>query len=229
MTKDFRPRSFKQTQSGVSTLNYITPSAALNSGVSSTFSNDVQTMSKLIELAAPIAFFTCWVMTDDIFLSTQVLMVMISFQAIIEYASTKTLKPMTKLLLVSVLIFGGLTIAFRDETFILWKPTIVNWALGLLLAGSQFLLRRPVLGSLMGTQIQLPDPVWFKLGYGWAIGFFIAGCVNLVVAFQFSLDFWMTYKLIGGPALIFVYIIITMVYLNRSGVSIEQPVQKSGD
>ena len=99
---------------------------------------------------------------------------MISFQAIIEYASTKTLKPMTKLLLVSVLIFGGLTIAFRDETFILWKPTIVNWALGLLLAGSQFLLRRPVLGSLMGTQIQLPDPVWFKLGYGWAIGFFIA-------------------------------------------------------
>ena len=86
MTKDFRPRSFKQTQSGVSTLNYITPSAALNSGVSSTFSNDVQTMSKLIELAAPIAFFTCWVMTDDIFLSTQVLMVMISFQAIIEYA-----------------------------------------------------------------------------------------------------------------------------------------------
>ena len=92
-------------------------------------------MSKLIELAAPIAFFTCWVMTDDILLSTQVLMVMISFQAVIEYASTKTLKPLTKLLLVSVLIFGGRTIAFRDETFILWKPTIVNWALGLMLAG----------------------------------------------------------------------------------------------
>ncbi len=186
-------------------------------------------MSKLIELAAPIAFFACWVMTSDIILSTQVLMVMISLQALIEYASTKTIKPMTKLLLVIVLVFGGLTVAFRDETFILWKPTIVNWALGLLLAGSQLLLKRPILGSLMGTQIKLSDSVGLKLGYGWAVGFFIAGCVNLVVAFQFSLDFWMTYKLVGGPALTFVYIIITIVYLNRSGVSIEQPAQNSGE
>ena len=80
-----------------------------------------------------------------------------------------------------------------------------------------------------GDTDSIPNPVWFKLGYGWAIGFFIAGCLNLLVAFQFSLDFWMTYKLVGGPALTFVYIIITIVYLNRIGVSVEQPVQNSGE
>ena len=54
---------------------------------------------------------------------------MVCLQAGLEYYLTKTLKTMTKVLLASVVIMGGLTLAFRDETFILWKPTIINWVL----------------------------------------------------------------------------------------------------
>ena len=76
-------------------------------------------------------------MTDDIFFSTKALIAMVCLQAGFEYYLTKTLKTMTKVLLASVVIMGGLTIAFRDETFILWKPTIINWVLAAILAGSQ--------------------------------------------------------------------------------------------
>jgi len=76
---------------------------------------------------------------------------------------------------------------------------------------------KPLLRGFLGQQLQLPKAAWFRLGYGWALGFFIAGSLNLVIAYQFSLDFWMKYKLIGGPVLIFAYIIMTVVYLNQIG------------
>ena len=161
-------------------------------------------MTKILEFATPIVFFVCWVMTDDIFFSTKALIAMVCLQAGFEYYLTKTLKTMTKVLLASVVIMGGLTVAFRDETFILWKPTIINWVLASILAGSQL-----VFGN--------PQAAWFRLGYGWALGFFIAGSLNLVIAYQFSLDFWMKYKLFGGPVLTFAYIIMTVVYLNQIG------------
>ena len=179
-------------------------------------------MTKILELATPIVFFVCWVMTVDIFLSTKALIAMVCLQAACEYWLTKTLKTMTKVLLASVLIMGGLTIAFRDETFILWKPTIINWVLATLLAGSQLLFGKALLRSFLGQQIQLSESVWFRLGYGWAIGFFIAGSLNLVIAYQFSLDFWMKYKLFGGPVLTFAYILVTVAYLNQTG-ALAQP------
>ena len=180
-------------------------------------SNFSDPMTKILEFATPVVFFVCWVKTDDIFFSTKVLIAMVCLQASFEYYLTKTLKTMSKVLLASVVIMGGLTVAFRDETFILWKPTIINWVLAGILAGSQLVFGKPLLRSFLGQQLQLPQAAWFRLGYGWALGFFIAGSLNLVIAYQFSLDFWMKYKLFGGPVLTFAYIIMTVVYLNQIG------------
>jgi len=176
-------------------------------------------MQQVIEMAAPILFFVCWIVTKDIFLSTQVLIVAVCFQATYEFWRHRQLKTMTKVLLGSVILMGGLTIVFRDETFILWKPTIMNWIFAALLAGSQLIFRRSILDTLLGRQVQLPPQVWFRLGYGWAIGFFIAGCLNLFVAYQFSLDIWMSYKLFGGFAITLIYGVITVIYLNRIGLA----------
>ena len=41
--------------------------------------------------------------------------------------------------------------------------------------------------------------------------------MNLIVAFQFSLDFWVSYKLFGGFGLTLCYFVIMVVYLSRSG------------
>ena len=41
--------------------------------------------------------------------------------------------------------------------------------------------------------------------------------LTLVVAFNFSLDFWVSYKLIGGFAITLSYIVITVAYLANSG------------
>ena len=125
--------------------------------------------------------------------------------------------------------FGGLTLLLRDETFIQWKPTVVNWLLAASLIGSHF-MRTNLIRKVMGGQLTLPDPVWVRLNFGWAAGFLFAGALNLVVAYNFSMEFWVTYKLVGGLGLTFSYIAITLVYLHRLGL-LEQvaEAQASGE
>ncbi len=70
---------------------------------------------------------------------------------------------------------------------------------------------------MLGKQLTLIEEVWIKLNFGWALGFFVAGALNLVVAYNFSMEIWVSYKLIGGFALTFLYIVITMFYLSKKG------------
>ena len=89
--------------------------------------------------------------------------------------------------------------------------------LGIALLASQYVGKDNLLKKMLGSQLALPDVVWRNLSFGWSGGFFLAGSINLIVAYQFSLDFWVSYKLIGGFALTLAYIIITMIYLYRGG------------
>jgi intracellular septation protein len=70
---------------------------------------------------------------------------------------------------------------------------------------------------MLGKQLTLHDQVWVRLNFGWACGFFFAGALNLVVAYNFSMEFWVSYKLIGGFALTFLYIMLTVGYLASKG------------
>ena len=59
--------------------------------------------------------------------------------------------------------------------------------------------------------------VWRNVNLLWIASFAIAGALNLFVAANFSLDFWVTYKLVGGMVLTFLTIILTMIYLHQRG------------
>ena len=166
----------------------------------------------------PIAIFAgVYFYTKDIFISTAVLMGAMLIQVAVEYATTRKVGRQTWFLFGSVVVLGALTLAFRDQTFIQWKPTLVNWAFCVALLGSYFVMKVNLLKKMLGEQIKLPEPVWRNLAFGWSGGFFIAGALNLVVAFNFDMDFWVSYKLVGGFALTLIYIVITMVYLVKGG------------
>ncbi|MFM7119874.1 MAG: septation protein IspZ, partial [Gammaproteobacteria bacterium] len=121
------------------------------------------------------------------------------------------------------IIFGGLTLLFRDQLFIQWKPTIVNGLLALSLFGSHFVGEQTLVQRLLGRQLELPGAVWARLNFGWACGFALAAGLNLVVAYNFSMDVWVTYKLVGGFALTFSYIIATVGYLAYKGFLKDAP------
>lgn len=185
-------------------------------------------MTQLLDFV-PILLFVAVFFSSDIYYATGALMIAVTGQALVYRLVGKPLSREFKMTLWASLIFGALTLVFRNEAFIQWKPTIVNWLLAGSLVGSFYVGQTNLLKKLLGKQLSLVDEVWTRLNFGWALGFFIAGALNLVVAYNFSMEFWVTYKLVGGFALTFVYIVITMIYLSRKGFLDEPPEDGDDD
>ncbi|MCZ6618536.1 MAG: septation protein IspZ [Gammaproteobacteria bacterium] len=165
----------------------------------------------------PILLFVIVFFMSDIYSATAALMIAVTLQLIIYWALKKPVSRELKLTFWVCLIFGGLTLFFRNELFIQWKPTIVNGLLAISLVASHFFGKSNLIKKVLGKQISLPDEVWTRINLGWAGGFSLAAALNLVVAYNFSMEVWVTYKLIGGFALTFAYVAITLIYLNSKG------------
>ena len=117
--------------------------------------------------------------------------------------------------LVLVVVLGGLTVWFHNETFIKWKPSVLYWAMGTSFWLSQALLGRNLLPLLLGEQMQLPDMVWRRLNFAW-IGFFgLMGLLNLWVAYSFATDVWVSFKLFGGIGLMLAFTVAQGLYLSK--------------
>ena len=174
-------------------------------------------MRQFIEFV-PIALFVgVYFALKDIYIATGVLMIGVCLQLGFEYALDRAVSKRTQILFWVVILAGAATLAFRDDVFIKWKPTIVNWLFCAALLASQLISTRNLLKKMLGEHLPLPDHVWRNLAYGWSLGFFVAGALNLVVAYGFSTDIWVTYKLVGGFAITLTYMAITMIYLVRGG------------
>lgn len=114
-----------------------------------------------------------------------------------------------------VVVLGGLTIYLRSETFIKWKPSVLYWVMGTAFWLSPLLFGKNLLKVLLGEQLDLPAKVWHRLNFAWITFFAIMGFVNLWVAYNFSTDTWVNFKLFGSLGLMLVFTIGQGIYLNR--------------
>jgi intracellular septation protein len=113
-----------------------------------------------------------------------------------------------------IVIFGGATLLLHDETFIKWKPTVLYWLAGLVFLGS-LAFGQNLVKAIMSEGIELPEPVWFKLAVAWGVFFLFKGTLNLWVAYTFSTDVWVNFKLFGGMGLMLAFIIAQALWISR--------------
>jgi len=114
-----------------------------------------------------------------------------------------------------IAVLGGATIYFHNDTFIMWKPTVLYWIFGAALFVSQTVFGSNLIRTAMQEQITLPDPIWRGLGLTWAAFFIGMGLLNLYVAYHFSTSVWVNFKLFGAMGLMFVFVIAQSVYLSK--------------
>jgi intracellular septation protein len=100
-----------------------------------------------------------------------------------------------------IVVFGSATIYFQNDTFIKLKPTIIYCCYGAAFLMTQFIFKKNILKAAMGSQISMPDDVWNKLGLIWAAYFAVMGLANYYVAFTFSQETWVNFKLYSIAAL----------------------------
>jgi intracellular septation protein len=151
---------------------------------------------------------------DGIYSATAVLMIATVLQVGLTWALTREFEKRLMWLLLAVLLFGGATLAFHNQMFIQWKPTIFNWILAIAFGGSQFIGDKNLMERTLGSQIHLPKPVWTRLNLLWVGNFALVGALNLVVAYGFSEATWVSYKLYSAIGFTLLLTILTALLIS---------------
>ncbi|MGH8677106.1 MAG: septation protein A [Burkholderiales bacterium] len=114
-----------------------------------------------------------------------------------------------------IVVFGGATLLLHDETFIKWKPTVLYWFFAAALFVAERIFGKNLIRAMMGKQMALPEPIWQKLNLSWVAFFALMGAANLYVAFNFSTDTWVNFKVFGGIGLLLAFAFAQALMVSR--------------
>jgi len=171
-------------------------------------------MKLLFDLFPIILFFVVY-KTVDIYAATGVAIAASIAQIGWLKLRGRLVEPMQWAGLAIIVVFGGLTLLWQDETFIKWKPTVLYGLFAAVLGVGRLFFGRDLIRSVMGAQLTLPDPVWTRLNLAWLLFFAAMAGLNLFVAYRFSTDIWVNFKLFGTLALTAAFVIAQAFYVSR--------------
>lgn len=179
-------------------------------------------MKKLFDYLPVIVFFGLYFATGrDIYLATWGILVASAVQIAAGWLIWRKVERMHLLVFVVTVIFGGLTLLLRDDMFIKWRPTVIYGALAVILLGGLFLRERSLLQRMceammirgLGYVVALPRREWTILNAAFILYFSLLGGLNIYIAYAFSTDFWVNFKLIGFTILNFMFYIGLFFYV----------------
>jgi intracellular septation protein len=171
-------------------------------------------MKFLFDIFPVILFFVAFKFTD-IYTATGVAIAATFVQIGWLWFRGRKIENMLWISLGVIVIFGGATLLFKNETFIKLKPTVLYWLFSGVLLAAFLIFRKNLIRSMMEQQVQLPEPVWVKLLFSWILFFVTMGILNLYVAFNYSTDAWVNFKLFGGMGLMLVFVVAQALMLSR--------------
>ncbi len=127
----------------------------------------------------------------------------------------RKVEPMLWVSLGVITVFGGATLVLQNETFIKWKPTVLYWLFAAALAVAALGFHKNLIRAMMEKTLTLPEAVWGKLLLSWIVFFALMGVLNLFVAFYYSTDTWVNFKLFGGMGLMLVFVVGQAIMLGK--------------
>jgi intracellular septation protein len=157
-----------------------------------------------------------------IFVATAVFIPAILAALAISYALTRHVAVMPVVTAVIVVVFGGLTLALQNETFIKLKPTLVYLLFAATLLGG-LAFKKPLLGMVFDSVFNLTDEGWRKLTLRWGVFFLVLAVLNEIVWRNFSTDAWVNFKVFG-------FLPLTMIFAAAQFPLLQKyAVQESGE
>ncbi len=169
-----------------------------------------------VEMGPLLAFFATY-LAAGLMPATAVLMAAVAAALAISVWLEGRLPVMPLVTAGVVLVFGGLTLALADETFIKMKPTIINGLFAAALLGG-LAAGRPLLPYVLGTVFQLDGAGWSKLSLRWAMFFVSVAVLNELVWRSFSTDTWVSFKVFGILPLTLVFALAQTPLIRRHAV-----------
>ncbi|AHE54309.1 septation protein A [Sphingomonas sanxanigenens] len=179
-----------------------------------------------IDFGPIIAFFATnsllpsdWASLRRIMAATAVFMVATVAAMIYSRLKAGKISPMLFMSGALVLVFGGLTLWFHNDTFIKVKPTIVYSMFAAVLAFG-LATGRPLLRMLLESAYPgLTAEGWRKLTINWTVFFVAMAILNEIVWRNSSFNFWLGFKVWGAIPLTLLFAIVNIPMLLRNGMS----------
>jgi intracellular septation protein len=153
-----------------------------------------------------------------IFTATAVFIPAVVIALATGYALTRHLPMMPLISAFIVVVFGSLTLALQNETFIKLKPTIIYMLFATVLLGG-LAFGKSLLGVVFDSVFHLTDEGWRKLTLRWALFFVALALLNEIVWRTQSTDVWVTFKVFGVVPLTFLFAALQYRLLGKYAVS----------
>ena len=170
---------------------------------------------KLLFDLLPIAFFFAAYKLADIYVATAVAIVVAILQGGWLWIRNGKIPAMHWATMGLLLLFGGMTLLLQDPLFIKWKPSVVNWLFAAVFLLAPIFSDKTLPERLMGANIDMPGQQWRRLNIAWILFFAAVGVLNLAVAYNFSEEFWVNFKLFGLMGLTFLFVLAQGFYVSR--------------
>ncbi len=162
----------------------------------------------------PLAAFLLAFWRGDLILATQALLAATAAVLLLSLALRRRVPPMPLVTAGLVLLFGGLTLYLKDETFIKMKPTAVYLLFAIIL-GLGLRLRRLWLKSLLSRAMALPDPAWRGLTWRFILFFLGAAALNEILWRNLPDQLWVSFKVFGFPVLGILFMLSQLPFILR--------------
>ncbi len=154
---------------------------------------------------------------EQILFSTKVFIPTILVSLGISYALTRKLPRMAVITAVVVVVFGGLTLILRDDTFVKMKPTIL-YCLFAGILGFGMLRGQSYLKYLMDELIPMQREGWMKFTMRFIVFYFFLAALNEFVWRVYGTDAWVNFRTFVLPVANVAFVMAQLPLFQRYAI-----------
>jgi intracellular septation protein len=184
-----------------------------------------ETLLKTIEIFSMLGFFGAYELYD-LRTATLVLMGFMALLLLVAKVFKAPLGKVQKGTAVVVIVLGVLSLVFQDDRFIQWKSTIVNGTISLVLLLSHFIGNETVLERIIADKFPAQRGMMRRVNASAVVHLAIIATLNLYVAYSFSEQVWMNFKIFGISLLNIVFVSGAMFYMREPLKSYLDSIEK---
>ncbi len=153
---------------------------------------------------------------NPILLATFWMIVVTAVSLTVSYFMTRKIAKMPLISALLLGIFGSITVFSGNDIFIKIKPTLLNLVFAAILLYG-YLVKKPLISYLFGGELKLKNQeAWHQLSLRWASFFIFLAFLNEIIWRNFSLDFWVNFKVFGVLPISIIFTIMQVPFILKN-------------
>ncbi len=169
-------------------------------------------MKLITELLLLAVFFVAYYF-QGMYVAIGTVMALYTLQMGIRLIRRQPISRLEMLSYASIVLLGGMSLVFHNELFFKWKPSVIYSLFAIAIIGTRLWTKSSAMQKLLNSTLHLPNKTWNQLDYIWCSFLIALAVLNLMIAYTFSTDIWVYFKLFGTLCLLLIFLLLQAWWL----------------